>query len=356
MPSCSPPAAPTSWPRPTQQPRDPGGDLCRRGCQDGAGRAGFGAGRRGQAAEEAAAKAAELASKRSDLEIQYLEAIGATAEAMARKRALELAATDDSLKALQLQVYAAQDAADAQKALADAQAEAARAAEELAGKRMDLEIRLLRATGHEVEAVAIERQRELDQLDPSLRSLLQSVYAAEDLQAAQDKANGTLADTASKFRDLGRNLRDYLSSLAGTAALTPDAAYRAAGAHFGDIFQKARAGDADALGNLQSAGSDFLQAARANAGSALDFQRDVGAVASAVRDAIKVADAQASDAERQMAIAADQLGMLTNINGSVMSVHDAIMLAADRGASIALPSSAYVPARRAVIRIRRSAS
>jgi hypothetical protein len=303
-----------------------------------------------QAAEEAAAKAAEVAGKRAELEIALMRALGNEAGAVAAERALQLAATDESNRALQEQVYAALDAADAQKALADAQAaaaqaaeEAARVAQELADKRMDLEIRLLRATGHELEAVAMEREREINALPESLRGLLQSVYAAEDLQAAQEKANGTLGDTAKQYRDLSKNLRDYLGSLAGAAALTPDAAYRAAGAHFGDIFQKARSGDAEALGNIQGAAQDFLQASREGAASRLDFQRDVGRVAAAVRDAIKVADATATDAERQMAELARQSDLLTTINGSVMSVHDAIMAAAEAGSqSLAVPSSAYV--------------
>jgi hypothetical protein len=128
-----------------------------------------------QAAEQAAQQAAELAKVRSGLEIDLMRALGNEAGALAAERALALAGTDDSLKALQQQVWAAQDAAAAQQALADAQAASARAAEEaaqaqqaLADKRTDLEIRLLRATGHEIDAVAMERERELNQLDPSL--------------------------------------------------------------------------------------------------------------------------------------------------------------------------------------------
>jgi hypothetical protein len=68
----------------------------------------------------------------------------------------------------------------------------------------------------------------------------------------------------------------------------------------------------------------------------------VARVANAVDQAIKAADAGMSDAERQLAAAAKQVELLTTINGSVMSVHDAILAASDNwAASLAMPSSAY---------------
>jgi hypothetical protein len=187
-----------------------------------------GRGGRGQGAEDAAAAAQALADKRNDLLIQLMEA-RATPPARSPPSADELAGLDESLRALQLQIYAAQDAAEAQKALADAQAaaaqaadEAARAAQELADKRTDLEIRLMRATGDEIGATALERERELAALDPTLRDLQMQVYAAEDLKAAQDAQSNSLNDLIGKYRDAGNSLRDYRASLAGAAALSPE--------------------------------------------------------------------------------------------------------------------------------------
>lgn len=294
---------------------------------------------------EAAQAAQALADKQGDLQIQLLRAQGDELGAVALERERELAALDPSLRALQQQVYSALDAADAQKKLADAQNEAAAAAQALADKRTDLEIRLLRATGHEIDAVAVERERELNQLDPSLRSLQQQVYAAEDAKAAIDDHNKSMSDTVSKYRGLADGLREYKTSLAGAAALTTEEAYRAAAAQFGAVNAKARGGDADALGALGSAGDKFLSAARANASSALEYKHSVGFVASAVDDAIKVAEGKASEAEQQLALGGQQLDMLTTINGTMMSVHDAIIDAADRGAPIPTPTSpTYVPA------------
>jgi hypothetical protein len=149
-----------------------------------------------QAAAQAAQHAADVAKERRGLEIALMEATGDATGALAARRADELAALDESNRALQQQIYAAQDAAEAQKALADAQAEAARAAQELAAKRTDLEIALLRATGDEIGAVARERERELAALDPSLRDLQQQVFAAQDAQAAAEAARQAQEDAA----------------------------------------------------------------------------------------------------------------------------------------------------------------
>lgn len=300
------------------------------------------------AQQQAADAARAIADKRGDLEIQLLRAQGNEMAAVALERQRELEALDPSLRAMQMMVYSAQDATAAQQALADAQAESARAAEdaaraaqELADKRSDLEIRLLRATGHEVEAVAMERARELAALDESLRPLLESVYAAEDAKAAMDAQNQSASDLAGKYRDLGISLREFRASLAGAAALTTEQAFRAAAAKFGGLAGKARLGDVDALGNLASAGQDFLSAAKENASSALEYQRNVAFVAGAVDAAIKAADAGMTDAEKQLSVAQQQVDLLTTLNGTTMSVHDAIVQAAANAAPT-VPSSAYV--------------
>jgi hypothetical protein len=68
---------------------------------------------RQQAAEEAAAKAAQLRESRTRLEIQLMEALGDKTGALKKQRELELAGMDASLRGLQQQVWAAQEAAAA---------------------------------------------------------------------------------------------------------------------------------------------------------------------------------------------------------------------------------------------------
>jgi tape measure domain-containing protein len=74
------------------------------------------------AAQDAAVaqqKANEIAKQRTSLEIDLLTAQGDSVGALARKRQEELLALDDSLKSIQLQIYAAEDLTAANNALRD---------------------------------------------------------------------------------------------------------------------------------------------------------------------------------------------------------------------------------------------
>ena len=64
----------------------------------------------------------------------------------------------------------------------------AREAEALANKELDLRIQLLQLHGSEEEALSLIRQRQLENLDPSLRALMQEIYAEQDLTKARDEA------------------------------------------------------------------------------------------------------------------------------------------------------------------------
>jgi hypothetical protein len=147
------------------------------------------------AAAEVAQAAAELQRSRVELEIQLLEALGKSTEALSARRELELAALDETLRSLQLQIYAAQDAKAASEAAAEAArtmaAEQERLAEQalaLSRERRSMEIDLLEAQGFAVEALAARRAVELETIDASLRGLQLQIYAAQDAKAANDAA------------------------------------------------------------------------------------------------------------------------------------------------------------------------
>ncbi len=147
------------------------------------------------AAAEVAKAAADLQRNRVELEIQLLEALGKSSEALAARRELELAALDETLRGLQLQIYAAEDAKNASNAAAEAArtmaAEQERLAEQtlaLSRERRSMEIDLLEAQGFAVEALAARRAVELETIDASLRGLQLQIYAAQDAKAANDAA------------------------------------------------------------------------------------------------------------------------------------------------------------------------
>jgi hypothetical protein len=70
--------------------------------------------------DQQAQAAAALAKQKAQLEIQLLQAQGKATEALAKQRQMELAALDPTLRALQQQIYQAQDVAAAKGNLVDA--------------------------------------------------------------------------------------------------------------------------------------------------------------------------------------------------------------------------------------------
>lgn len=163
------------------------------------------------AQKEAEAKAAALKSQGLDLQLRLYDAIGQSSQALAMRRQMELEATDETLRALLMQIYAAEDAAAAQRELTAAQEAATR----LLQQRQDLEIELLDATGNSAQATAMRRQLELAAMDESLRGLQQSIWTAQDAAAAQEALAQAQADAASAAKDLAQNAFGKLQDAAG---------------------------------------------------------------------------------------------------------------------------------------------
>lgn len=151
--------------------------------------------RKREEAVRAAEEAARLEERRSNLQVRLLEAQGKSEQALALSRQLELEALDPSLRAIMEQIHAEQDLAKEREEAVKAAEEAERAAREAAAeaeriqkKRTSLEIQLLQAQGKEVEALARQRELELEALDPSLRALMQQIYAEQDLTKEREEA------------------------------------------------------------------------------------------------------------------------------------------------------------------------
>jgi hypothetical protein len=314
---------------------------------------------------EAAETALRLAEQRRGLEIQLMEAQGNATGALAARRADELAALDASLRALQEQVWAAQDAATAQDKLAQAQADAAASAAAAADRMNSLQIRLYNAQGNSAAATKLQQQLELQgaQTDAE-KAMLQKIYAAEAAAAkaaaaaerraaAQQKAeqianarNGLQLDllralgkgeealalerkialeamdkslrplqqqvwaaqeaaaTADKFRDFGKTLREFREGLIAGDKATADA-YRTAQVAFMTTSALAKAGDEAAIGKLSGVSQTLIDVARDRAGSYQDVLRAQAMVLQGIDDTLDYTDGQVDVAERQLdAIAA----------------------------------------------------
>lgn len=91
---------------------------------------------------------------------------------------------------------------------------AARAAAE-AARQMDLQIRLLAAQGDDAGALALTRQRELEQAANDVeRALLQQIFAAEDAAAAQAAAAAAASIASRATRDYSSAVRDAGNAVA----------------------------------------------------------------------------------------------------------------------------------------------
>ncbi len=250
------------------------------------------------AAEEAraAAEAARaLAADRRSLEIDLMEALGNSSEALALRREMELEAMDASLQGLQKQIWAALDArkateeaAAAAQAFAEQQAKALEAANRLAANRRELEIQLLEAQGFAVEALTARRQLELEATDETLRGLKQQIWAAqakaeadlaaskmaEEAAAAQAKAADEAADAMQKYMDtladVTKTVTDEINRLRGINAASTSVMLKA---QFATLTAQARTGNLDALAKLPELSRSIEEATIGSATSALEVAR-----------------------------------------------------------------------------------
>ena len=300
------------------------------------------------AAAQASADAAALGRQRSGLQSQLYRATGRVGDAVALDRQLELEGLDASLHDLQRQVWAAEDAAAAAAEAAAAQAaaqaaanDAMRAAADLARQRRGFEAQLLELQGDAAGALAIQRELALDGLDASLHALQRQVWALEDARAAEEARAAAIAtardeltaahgreaaalkETGDRFRAFGQDLREFRAGLMGGASATADA-YRAAQVKFLTTSALAAAGDEKGLSGLKEAGSAFLEASRARAGSLEQYQRDVAAVARAVDAGIAASDGAVDVAEAQLAALDRSVEKLITIDAGVQTVAQAM--------------------------------
>ena len=247
------------------------------------------------AAATAAKAVQDLQNKRVSMEIQLMEALGQSTEALAARRELELAALDDTLRALQLQIYAAQDAkaatdaaSAAAKTAADELAKQLEATSRLANSRRELEIQLLEAQGFAVEALAQRRAMELEVIDASLVSLKEQIWAAQ-AKAEADAEAAKIAEEAVKaqadaVQDAANAMQQYQDALASVTETVMDEINRLRGinaassssllkAQFAMLTAQARTGNLDALGKLPELSRSIEEVTLGTATSALEVAR-----------------------------------------------------------------------------------
>lgn len=153
--------------------------------------------------------------------------------------------------------------------------------------RREMEIQILQLLGREQDAVTASRELELAGLEESLKPLQRMIYQLQDARKIMEQ-----------FEPLAADLRAFRQELVAGAG--GELGFGAVRSRFRATASLAASGDASAMGMLRGDASAFLEAAKANAGSALDYQRAVGEVLGAVDRSIFAADAQVDYAQMQL--------------------------------------------------------
>lgn len=259
-----------------------------------------------QAAEQAAAQEAArlqaIANTRRELDIQLLEELGRSEEALAMRREDALAAIDPSLRALQQQVWAQQDLTKAQEEAAET---AARVAEETAAAA--------EAAAQVAESAAQAAAQALAE------TIARSAGAVADGQAAlrdaYDREADALKGRIGRYRDLAGALRAYGQSIGAGADIA---------ARYQSVARAAGQGDEQALSDLIDVSEQYRDQQRATATSLADYLRKEAEIRRTAALAAEAADQQVSVAERQLTALDQSVAGLIAVNDSVLSVRDAI--------------------------------
>ena len=237
----------------------------------------------------------EAERPRRELEIALMEATGNAAGALAAQRALELEAMDASLRGLQQQVWAAQDQAALQEQAAAAQ---------LAASQAQAEADAAIAQAREEAAQAVRN-------------------AEEALRQAYRREASVFEDTIERFTDLGKTLREFAASilpLTGTGSGSLDQLNN----RFRQTLTLARLGNADAMGELPGIGGELRSAIMDNATDRVSMLRRLSELKVETESVAEVADRQVSVAKQQLEALQAQVGKLTTLDESVLTVGQAI--------------------------------
>jgi len=190
--------------------------------------------------------------------------------------------------------------------VSDAAAEAAQAAVEAAKRAAE-------AAAREAEATAREAQS--------------AVSAAESaLRAAYQRESSELQRTIDQFEDFAKALRRFRQELAigRNSPLTLSQRTDLAARQFDDIARRAQLGDVDAIEQMQSISTDYLELTRESASSAEEYYRVFARVKNTLESTESVTQRQADIAKQQLDRLTSQVSALITINDSVLSVKDAI--------------------------------
>ncbi len=164
-------------------------------------------------------------------------------------------------------------------------------------------------------------------IDANVSKARDAVTAARSaLTDAYRNENSAINATIDRFKAFRESLKAFRNELNGTqlSQLSPENAYMKAKADFADVSARARGGDQNAMGQLETAGKALLDASENYNASSAAYQSDLAIVKSAVDAAIAATGGAESNAEAQLSALNSMVGGLITVNDSVLSVADAL--------------------------------
>ena len=239
----------------------------------------------------------QVEAQQHDLDIQLLEALGQEQEALAMRRADELAQMDASLHATQKAIWAAQDAAKAEDDLANARNEA---------------ISLIDQAFSDLQAsVERERKKLQAQYDPLIESARENI---DTLTESVNKLKGVvdlLKNTLDSLNPVGQDnfaqrqvaqaqLRNMLAIAQGSGVLPEEEALR------------------DTLSVLSQPSEDLFS-------NFTDYQRDFYQTSNNIKSLYDIADDQYTKQKSELDIAIEQLDVLEKTYADEMTRLDKII-------------------------------
>lgn len=174
-----------------------------------------------------------------------------------------------------------------------------------------LEVRYLELLGKSEEALSLQRMAELAATKQALQPMQSLIYQLEDFNK-----------TIETFGPLADDLRAFKKELLGGGSTT---SFASLAATFRDTASAASMGDAGALGKLRGVSQEYLDAAMANAGSAVEYQRALGQVLNAVDQGIFAADTQVDYAQAQIDAINANYDVLTGMRDELKTYNLAIV-------------------------------
>jgi len=186
--------------------------------------------------------------------------------------------------------------------------------------QFSLQIRLLQLMGNSSEALTAARILEVAGMKASLQPLQAMIYELED-------ARGVIE----KFGPLGDSLRAFKQELIGGVGA---ASFGTIAARFRATASGASIGDATALGAFQADASAYLEAAKANASTSLEYQRALSEVLVGADKGIFAADTQVQMAQATIDAVVNQTNVLEQMRGEIRDAN--VQLASNTGALLRL--------------------